>query len=578
MFALRHVHTTEAPPKGTPPRAEQRSSYRAAVVDQLPRAMALQDFNPRSATYGCCDRNFWQYKTLASFPAATYQQLAVAFALAATHRQLRSDHDEPGELAERALAACRFWAKSQRRNGSVDEWYRHEHSYCAAAFTTFGAAEALLWLRDDLSQDDRSACLPAVERGCRWLADRFNEHVMNQNLAACGAFWSAHLLTGNDSWRTAFQRTWTRTLESFHSEGWFSEYGGADCGYTTLALDLLACLHHRGCKAEVLPVAQKICRFLQAFVTPGGLLGGRLGSRGTTHAFPFGAEYFSGILDDAALLAAGLVEGFAQDNLPLPRSVDDRYFAYFYLPQFAWAVTCQRRQQPLVHADRVIDLPASGFRIDCRERYGVVFSLRRQGAFSICESGQPTFHNLGYWCQTAGGERWASCAWNGGAVDFHAELAGAWAVRGLFSRVEDELPLTRHALSFHVLTEWPLRWQWLAERFHRFVKQRKIVSSRLTPLAFERRCQFLGDQLLVTDRLEKQPGCAEITAVSPVDDVEVHSPSGRMAGRTRRISASDAQSRAWARRLERFGTLVLQHVYAPSPQRALEFRTISVVE
>ena len=48
---------------------KDRFRYAELVLGALPRALTLLDSNPRSRTYGCCDRGYWHYKTLTSFPA-----------------------------------------------------------------------------------------------------------------------------------------------------------------------------------------------------------------------------------------------------------------------------------------------------------------------------------------------------------------------------------------------------------------------------------------------------------------------------------------------------------------------------
>ena len=137
------------------------------------RAMSLQDFNPASATYGCLDRSFWQYRTIASFPAATMQQVALPFAVLFESNFAGNAWHGSEEMLARARAAMLFWARSQHASGAVDEWYRHEHSYCATAFTCFGIAEACLRLGNHLAAADRDEIVRAVGRAARWLGGRF---------------------------------------------------------------------------------------------------------------------------------------------------------------------------------------------------------------------------------------------------------------------------------------------------------------------------------------------------------------------------------------------------------------------
>src|SRR5262249_30047342 len=156
----------------------------------------------------------------------------------------------------------------QHPSGAFDEWYRNEHSYCATAFTTFGVAEAMLRLRPFLSEDDVRGISQAISRAALWLTGRFNDLVMNQNLASCAALWNACECLDDRSLRHAFEVVWMRTLKQQDSEGWFTEYGGADVGYSLLALDLLGSLYKRGwLDAEA--AARPLCRFLASFAYPG---------------------------------------------------------------------------------------------------------------------------------------------------------------------------------------------------------------------------------------------------------------------------------------------------------------------
>jgi hypothetical protein len=128
------------------------------------------------------------------------------------------------------------------------------------------------------------------------------------------------------------------------------------------------------------------------------------------------------------------------------------------------------------------------------------------------------------------------------------------------------------------VTDWLLRWPWLAERFHSLVKRRKIVSQRSAPVLFERHFEWDGPRLVVTDIVTKLPRCPAIAAVSPADDVEVHSPSGRLAGSARRITSDLETSLGWAQRLETDGRLILQHVHAETRDQDLEFHSIRILD
>ncbi len=530
--------------------------------------MGLQDANPRARTYGCCDRYYWQYKTISSFPAATFQQLALPFAvLHACPFEGNTYCSEPAML-RRAIAAMDFWCDAQHADGSFDEWYRNEHSYCPTAFTTWAMTECLLILGERVPPECRGRVTAHIRRAAAWLGRRFNADVMNQNLAACAAMHGALCLQDDASLRESLERTWRRTLEHQHAEGWFLEYGGADAGYSLLALDLLACMDRRGMQGAC-ESAERLCNWLQAFICRSGGLAGRLGSRGTEHAFPFGAEHFAARSEAAGRIAAHLRAAFSRGELTTPAAIDDRYFAYFYLPQFALAASLNRIETaPAAPAQRGdTSWPAAGFRVHRTTAMDVVCSLRRQGALNAHAAGLPVFCDMGYWAQTRDGRRFSSAGWNPDALDI-TDLPDGFTVRGAFIRVKDDLPLVRHPVAFHALSSWVLRWPALAERVQGFIKRRKVVTRAAAPLRIERRIHWHGDELHLHDAIIAEAACPPISALTPVSDIDVHSPSARIyAARpiTGRV-IDERQSAEWASLLTRTGRIDIETRLSPDSQ------------
>ncbi len=538
--------------------------YARLVLPQLARARALQDANPASPTCGCCDRNYWKYKTLTSYPSAPFQQLAWPFALLATHPPTDLSSADAVDLRRRAIAAARFWCQCQHPDGSCDEWYRNEHSYCPTAFTTLAMAQTLLLLREHISAADCDHIITHLNRAADWLAPRFNPEVMNQNLAATAAAWSLHRLTGDPRCREQATATWQRTLTHFDDEGWFLEYGGADLGYTTLALDLLAVLHRDQFPADVLGTSAKTCDFLATF--PAGDLAGGLGSRGTEHNFPFGVEYFAYHHASARTVAARLRVAFDADLLRTPASADDRYLAYFYLPQFALAATLELADLPDAPAPADVHHEHSGLALYHLPGGDIVCALRRQGAFNLITPDNQLCRNFGYWIETVGRSCWTTCRYNPDALDIEAlPNSTGWTIRGSLARVADELPLAGGAALFHAFCEHVLRWPRLAEWAQQRIKARKITKREDVPLTFERTIRRVDGTLHITDVLRRQPSCPILSRVVPVGDIDVHSPSAHLhSPRAALLPQYDPDAPPhWADRLNRASQLTLHSTVAP---------------
>ena len=562
---------------GVGPAAPVRSAvYWQLTAPYVRRALSLQDCNPRSRTYGCCDRQFWQYRTISGFAAATMQQLALPFAVLFANEFSGNEwHNDAGVL-DRARAAMLFWARLQHPSGAFDEWYRNENSYCATAFTTFGVSEALLRLRSFLSEDEIGRVSHAISRAAGWLTNRFNGLVMNQNLACCAALWNACECSGDRTLKRAFDAVWAKTLRHQDTEGWFPEYGGADIGYSLLGLDLLGSLYARGW-VDALSTAQPLCRFLSSFGFPESDFASGLGSRGTEHAFAYGAEVFAPHLPEAAVLATHLRSGLGAKRLCRPESVDDRYLAYFYLPSFTLAASLGPTTADAdVPSATSIAWPRAGILIRRSPTANLVCSLNRMGAFTICTE-KATHRNFGYWAETTDGKRWASCGWR--------PSDSAWSpqsdpieVSGRFIAVDDALPLVRGDAAFRFVTHRFFRWGALAEFFHRRLRVRQINRRRHGPFSFVRSLVWQGDDLIVRDEIRRTAAGAGVRRIGPAADIDVHSPSSRMSGSTRveGIAIDEPIAEAWAQELNVKGRLSLTTIYQPDQSGQLRFVLIRI--
>ncbi|MBU1743021.1 MAG: hypothetical protein KKC37_15905, partial [Proteobacteria bacterium] len=106
-----------------------RASFNNEALAVAPRILGLGDRDPASPTYGCWHRDFWRYLT-ADFPCAWFQ--AAALYLARLYRLSDETNRFAGREAVRAwaLAAVNFTLGIRHKDGSLDEAYPFERSYC----------------------------------------------------------------------------------------------------------------------------------------------------------------------------------------------------------------------------------------------------------------------------------------------------------------------------------------------------------------------------------------------------------------------------------------------------------------
>ncbi len=496
------------------------------------RAAALVDGNPDSATFGCADRSYWNYRTLTNFPGATWQQAMLGFAALHGAQHPNPDQIQDAELLRLAGAALRWWASIQHRDGSFDEWYLNERSYCPTAITGAGAALGLHLLGDALAQTDAEAAMGALERAGSWLAGRNNPDVMNQNVAAAAALHGLAELTGAKHWRRAAEAKLTRIRLAQSSEGWLPEYGGADFGYSTLSLDFLASCDALGDSGQAREIADGLIRFLDQVEGAGPAMPGRLGSRGTSHQFVYGALHFGREDVRAARLSLNWLDGLRSGFAPNLATVDDRYFAYFYFPQFALALREMAKGEPKSETDKPVaqadttDLVKSGLLVRRAHGSSVTVSRRLGGAVAICRPEMLPRYHLGYEIVTEGGRRYSSAAWDAAASISELGAGDTLKTAATFRAVSSGVPLKYLMIPFQGVAHLLLHGR-LSDAFQKAIKGRMISPDAQLPLRLARSICFTETGVEFEDELQPQSGLGKIASVQVASQISIHSPSAR---------------------------------------------------
>jgi hypothetical protein len=431
------------------------------------------------------------------------------------------------QMLDRAASAMLFWSRLPHRCGAVDEWYRHEHSYCATAFTTYGISEALLLLETRLEPTQREGVLRALTRAGDWLSTRFNDRVMNQNLAACAALWNLHTCTGAAHYKTAFASVWRRTLANQDEEGWFTEYGGADLGYSLLALDLLAALDRRGF-SEARAAASRLSRFRRvvcSWVAATWRAGSVAEARRTSFRSARRRSPRALLTQDASPPISArrqrplrLLDQRRPTIVISRTSISRRSFSRPPSsppsPSRARPPTTRSGQQRLSSLD------------SCRQLHRLLGAARRRlrGArWVVCGAPQPRI--LGRdrgWpvCELSVATRQGT-----GGPGRRQRHTGRRALCSCGRRAAARA--SRNGVQN--AGAWLFRWCAVAELWHRALK-RRMTRRATAPLRFTRELRWERDSLLVRDviaRIEQGPALRTIT---PVDDIEIHSPSARLDG------------------------------------------------
>jgi hypothetical protein len=304
-------------------------------------------------------------------------------------------------------------------------------------------------------------------------------------------------------------------------------------------------------------MAQGLCRFLVQMQGRDGGFSGRIGSRGTSHAFPFGAEHFAARFGDAAALARGFRAGYRADLLTAPSQTDDRYFAYFYFPQFAQAYALAARSRsdpvPAAHSEQStpeeIHLAESGFRVIRSSGTTLHVSRRLGGAIAVSREGERCAYHLGYEITTEDGRRFVSATW-----DDEDLLSEQESSVGRFRAVSEGLPLVHLMVPFTIFVRL-LAFGGASVRFSEMIKRKLVRPAREIPVSLVRRVERRGVEITIIDELIRG-GRIRLARLRPTIDIAMHSPSARFDDPTSIFSAWE-NNNDWVDTLNREGRLTI---------------------
>lgn len=509
------------------PGTHARAVYQNAVLEGMRRQLTRLDRRPWSPTYGCFDREYWNYKTLIDFPRLVFQQSALSLALLYSSPFEGNEFGENPKALEWVRAAILYWCRERNAEGSVNEWFPNERSFCATAFTAFGIAEAFLAVEKALDAESAKEIRAALSKTGHWLSQHSNPLISNQMAASTAALRAIAEATRDSKLRKTFEARKKELLSMQNAEGWFVEYGGADIGYSLLTLDLLSHVQAKSAAdGELDQAINRLVDFLVFFVHPDGVMGGEYCSRSTLHSFSYGLELQASRGNAKAAWALSVVRPNL-GHLPGPLTVDDTYSAYFYLHSFTLAMFAAKPlvaepARPFEHRNHIF--AAAGLAVRENKRYYAVVSLTKGGVWRAVGKSGVSCGDSGYFAVTSGGERLCSqkSALPGKLGHDHLEL------NARFIKVDVSLPLQRHAVGFRLFTRSILRSPQLAHFFTQTLKKRKILQAAEAPLALTRRFHFHADAIEIEDTLTLEQRLKISKLYACAEGTVFHSPSSQL--------------------------------------------------
>ncbi|TXC81530.1 hypothetical protein [Luteibaculum oceani] len=333
-----------------------------------------------SEKYGYADRQYWAWKTI-DFPNGTYQGMAHSLAISAKLGLINKN--DALFLIDALICAI---PKIRHNNGSVEEAFPEEHSFCVTALVAFDILSAIYRLKAELGEGKTKDYLEIIRPLIDFITHNDETHAIISNHLATGvaaiALWNH--LSGDKNGRG--EELLGIILDHQSEEGWYMEYESADPGYQTL------CTYYLCAANEVLnddglhnSIAKSIA-FLRNFIHPDGSIGGIYGSRNTEVYYPGGLV---GLEQQRGLYCATekLLQSWTSESAILPENID-RENLIPLVNSVAYAALMLEEngkliEPPMGELNYHKDFPEAGLYVHSTETYYAVVNYKKGGVLKV---------------------------------------------------------------------------------------------------------------------------------------------------------------------------------------------------
>ena len=376
--------------------ASPRDLMAQHALGEIPKILTLLDRTPVSRTYGCFDRIYWHYRMI-DFPCGMSQEFVYPLALAWSLDIPGNAYHQAPAIRDFVEAGIRFAARSAHPDGSCDDYYPFERAAGAAAFSLLACLEAasIIGVQDDPEIRD------FFRRRAKWLATHQESGRLSNHEALIVANLIRMSALEGPEWEAPLRERAARLLSWQDEEGWFDEYGGADPGYLSLTIGLLAESDRRRPDLGLRPACERAIHFFAHFVHPDGTVGGSYTSRGTQNFFPHGFEIAGEWMPEAMAVTDRAAALFAAGG---PPCYSDDHIIGHHLWSWLLCWSEWREDRPAAPSPAPSAyFPRSGMLVDRKVGQTLYCGLRQGGAFQLFDSDRLAIADSGLSIQTNDG-------------------------------------------------------------------------------------------------------------------------------------------------------------------------------
>ena len=493
--------------------------YLDEVYRNLPRVLSLFDGDRTSISYGMGDRYYWAWG-LIDFGNGTFQGAAHGLArLWAAGLWPYAGNDEIFLARIDAMVHAVDWLT--RADGSLEEAFPNEGSYCVTALVAFDLLCALDLLEAHLNAAQVRRWKEIIGPLIAYLikADETHALISNHLATAAAALARWHLVTGDAEAEHRAKHLVDRILKHQSSEGWFCEYEGADPGYQSLCTYYLADLHQNRPDWNLLEPLRKSLVFLSFFAHPDGSFGGVYGSRCTRFYYPAGIVALAEDVSEASALAKFMEAAIANQHTVSLSAMDEPNLIPMF-NAYAWAAVQFNGQSngrlELVPAKSEKPFsqwfPEAGLLIDRGANHYTIVSAHKGGVVYHFPDDESPFIDCGVVLLNKRNQLGSTQSFN--PANNVVRSAGELKIEAPITAMPRRLPRPLQFIAIRGLSLSLFRFGALREWVKRRLVALLITRKKKWPVTNLRTVR-LGQNLSVTDEHNHVPGYTKVNASGP---------------------------------------------------------------
>jgi hypothetical protein len=491
-----------------------RNVYLTEVQQNLPRLLALFDADATGKSYGLGDRYYWAWG-LIDFGNATFQ--GAVHGMARLWASGLWPYPTPKQkFLDRVDSLFQGVVGLTRKDGSLEEAFPHEGSFCVTALVAFDLLCTVDLLSDDIEEGTRERWRRVIQPLITFLlrADETHAVISNHLATAAAALIRWHRLTGQQAAERRAQELVRRIVTHQSEEGWFLEYAGADPGYQSLCTYYLADVHLLRPDCELGEPLRRSLGFLWHFAHPDGSFGGVYGSRATRLYCPPGVLALAAEVGEASALAAFMEESIAAQRVVTLSAMDEPNLVPMF-NAYCWAAALSHASDPALTSQEYPTIPAqsgepfrrrfpqAGLMVDRGARHYTVVNTHKGGVVAHFRDDAPALIDAGVVVRNRKGILGSSQAFspeNPGQLDGDRLTVDAGV-----GPMPKQLPTPLKFLALRLLCVTFFRSYHLRERVKQWLVWLLITRRQRWPVR-NRRTIHLGPDLAISDELTMANG------------------------------------------------------------------------